>query len=229
MRRLTLFILTLLAALQISAQVGMPRKTLAFGASAGATAGNVSFSPKIRQQMYLGKNLGAMARYTSEKYFFLVCAAQLEVNLTEKGWKEQIEDGTGNQYERRLTYLEIPFFAHLGIGREARGAQFFLNLGPQIGINLSSRETYGGQEPWDISKRPNNVTYQYGKAVDHKFEYGITGGAGVELKTAAGNFILEGRYFFGLSDIFGNTKKDYFGRSANTTIYARVAYMFEIK
>ncbi len=211
------------------AQVGSPRSTFAFGASGGVTMSNVSFTPKIKQDLYMGKSFGLAARYTSEKYFFLVCAAQLEANIAERGWQERIEDGSGNEYYRSMTYLEVPFFAHLGVGREARGLQAFLNLGPQIGILLNETETYGGQEPWDTSKRPNGVIEQYGKDIENRFEYGITGGLGVELKTGIGNFSLEGRYYFGLSDIFGNSKKDYFSRSASTTIYARLAYMFEIK
>ena len=44
----------------------------------------------------------------------------------------------------------------------------------------------------------------------------------------AGNFLLEGRYFYALSDFFGNEKKDYFGRSANTTISIKLTYLFDI-
>lgn len=228
-KHLTILTILCIIATYASAQVGSPRKTIAVGGSIGATAANVSFSPKVKQQFYFGDTFGATARYTSEKYFFLVCAAQLEANLAQRGWKELIEDGSGNEYSRRLTYLEIPFFAHLGIGREARGLQCYLNLGPQVGILLSDSEVMGGMEPWDVSRRPNNVIEQYGKSIDHRFEYGITGGLGLEFKTGIGNFSVEGRYYFGLSDIFGNTKRDYFGRSANTTIYAKVAYMVELK
>lgn len=224
-----LLLAALAAALPCQAQVGLHRNTFAFGASAGADHSQISVSPKIKQNMYLGKTFGLTARYTSEKYFFLICAAQIEANIVERGWREDIDDGTGNEYDRRLTYVEVPFFAHLGIGREARGMQGFINLGPQIGFLIRDKETYGGTEPWDPSKRPNNVNVQYGKAIDHKVEYGITGGLGIELKTGIGNFIIEGRYYFGLSDIFANTKTDYFGRSANMSIYAKVAYMFEIR
>lgn len=231
MKRFTIFFLTLssLITLPTAAQVGSPRNSFAFGANCGITMSNVSFSPKIKQELYQGSTFGLMARYTSEKYFFLICAAQLEANFVERGWQELIEDGSGNEYSHSLTYVEIPFFAHLGIGREARGIQAFLNLGPQFGFMLGDSEKYGGQTPWDVSKRPNNVTEQYGKAIENKFEYGITGGLGAEIKTSIGNFTLEGRYHFGLADIFGNSKKDYFGRSASTTIYAKLAYMIEIK
>lgn len=213
---------------QVSGQIGKPRKEFAIGGNIGAVTSNVSFSPKIRQQFYLGSTFGATARYTSEKYFFLVCGAQVEANFVERGWKELIEDGTGNEYCRRMTYVEIPFFAHLGIGREARGVQGFLNIGPQIGFLLNDKEEYGGQEPWDISHRPNNITVQYGKELERKFEYGICGGVGMEIKSGIGNFSIEGRYYFGLHDIFGNGKKDFFGRSASTTIYAKITYMINI-
>ena len=40
--------------------------------------------------------------------------------------------------------------------------------------------------------------------------------------------MLEGRYFYGLSDIFNNSKKDPFGRSANGAIYIKAAYLFDV-
>ena len=69
---------------------------------------------------------------------------------------------------------------------------------------------------------------QYGKSVENRFEYGITGGGGLELSTAIGHFQLEGRYYFGLSDIWANSKKDPFGRSANGAIYVRLSYLMDL-
>ena len=46
----------------------------------------------------------------------------------------------------------------------------------------------------------------------------------MEYKSSIGNFFVEGRYFYGLSDIFHNSKTDDFGRSANTTISVRIGY-----
>ena len=66
--------------------------------------------------------------------------------------------------------------------------------------------------------------------MQRKFEYGITGGLGIDFSTKKGHhFILEGRYFYGLSDMFKNSKKDPFARSANSTIIAKVSYLFDIK
>lgn len=50
----------------------------------------------------------------------------------------------------------------------------------------------------------------------------------MEINTAAGHFIVEGRYCFGLSDIFNNGKSDPFGRSANGAIVAKVSYLFDV-
>jgi len=59
--------------------------------------------------------------------------------------------------------------------------------------------------------------------------YGITGGAGLELRTKAGNFLVEGRYYYALSDFYKSTKKDYFSRSAHGTIVAKITYLFDLK
>ena len=67
-------------------------------------------------------------------------------------------------------------------------------------------------------------------AIEKKFQYGITGGAGVEFShPKVGHFALEGRYYFGLSDIFNNGKKDIFGRSANSTITVKLSYFIDVK
>ncbi len=230
MKRLLIPILGIFFSLASFAQVGELRSNLAIGANGGFNLSRVDFSPTIKQELHPGLTGGFTLRYTTEKYFSLICAAQLEVNFAQRGWNELIDDGSNNTYHRTTNYVEIPFFAHLGWGQEERGMQFFINAGPQLGLFLNDEEYYGfsAEHPWDESQRPNNITMQYGKQVENTLEYGIAGGAGMELKTAIGNFIIEGRYFFGLSDMFGNAKADPFGRSANTTITGKISYLIDI-
>lgn len=230
MKRLLIPILGIFFSLASFAQVGELRSNLAIGANGGFNLSRVDFSPTIKQELHPGLTGGLTLRYTTEKYFSLICAAQLEVNFAQRGWNELIDDGSNNTYHRTTNYVEIPFFAHLGWGQEERGMQFFINAGPQLGLFLNDEEYYGfsAEHPWDESQRPNNITMQYGKQVENTLEYGIAGGAGMELKTAIGNFIIEGRYFFGLSDMFGNAKADPFGRSANTTITGKISYLIDI-
>jgi hypothetical protein len=230
MKRLLIPILATLFSMASYAQVGELRSNLAIGANGGFNFSRDDFSPTIKQNLQPGLTGGFTLRYTTEKYFALICAAQLEVNFAQRGWNELIEDGSNNTYSRTTNYIEIPFFAHLGWGKEERGLQFFVNAGPQLGLFLDDEERYGYSDeyPWDESLRPNNMNKQYGKEVENTLEYGIAGGLGMELKTSVGNFIIEGRYFFGLSDMFGNSKADPFGRSANTTITGKISYLIDI-
>ena len=226
--RLILFLILALASLTSAAQIGDPRNTLSLGVSGGMGTSEVSFVPSIKQTLSLGPTFGVSLRHVSEKYFFLICGTQIECNFASRGWTELIEDGSGNEYTRIANYVEVPFLAHLGFGREFRGVQGHINMGPQVAYLLSEREIYGGQKPWDVSNRPNQVTEQYGKAIENKLDYGITASLGLELRTGMGNFGIEGRYYFGLGNIYGITKKDYFGRCANSTISVRATYSFNL-
>ena len=227
-RSLTIIITVALATFTAKAQVGDTRNMLSIGVNAGMGTSSVSFIPTIKQTTSLGPTFGVSIRHISEKYFFLICGTQLELNFAGRGWTELIEDGSGNEYTRVANYIEIPFLAHIGFGREYRGFQGHINLGPQVGYLINEREIYGGQKPWDITNRPNQVIEQYGKAIENKVDYGITASLGLEMRTGSGNFGLEGRYYFGLGNIYGITKKDYFGRCANSTISVRATYSFNL-
>lgn len=225
MKRILLTALLLTQAfLTLKAQVGDPRSELAFGGSAGLNMSSVSFNPTIKQGSLSGPTFGATLRYTCEKYFTCVCAIQLECNFSQLGWKEEIEleDGsTFSPYSRKLNYVQIPFLARLGWGRERRGFQGFITLGPQMGLLLSD-EAEQQEEEWESMH-----TKQY-EAIDRNFDYGIVAGAGLEHSSKIGHFILEARYYYGLADFFDNSKKGYFGRSANSAITVRLSYLFDI-
>lgn len=226
MRRIIPTICIILLAICANAQVEEPRKRLEIGVAGGMNFNSMEFQPSIRQKFLDGWGGGLNLRYTSEKYFSMICATQLEVNFSQRGWEEDFDDGTSNSYIRTIDYVEIPFFAHVSWGKEERGFQFFINLGPQFGFFLNEKEQYKGE--WKPEQRPIGLRPIYGKKVENMFDYGIAGGLGVEWKTRAGNFFVEGRYYYGLSDIFGNSKTDEFGRSANLTIYARLGYSIRI-
>lgn len=219
------FIFVLVA--PVRAQVGEYRSDLAVGVSGGYVMNRMDFSPSIKQDWKGGMTLGFTARYTCERYFTAICAVQAELNYANLGWKELIEpEYSSDTYSRDMHYLQIPVFARMAWGRERRGLQFFVMAGPQLNFFLSDREHYSS--PFAGLPRPNSVNMQYGKEVENRFEYGITGGAGMELSTAIGHFQLEGRYYFGLSDIWSNSKKDPFGRSANGAIYIRMSYLMDL-
>lgn len=214
--------------LPANAQIGEQRHNFAIGINGGANYSTVSFQPTIKQNGLLGITGGVTARYISEKYFAMICGAQLELNFSQRGWDEKFDPEQGfsseDSYVRTLNYLEVPFLAHLAFGKD-RGAQFFINLGPQIGFLLSENEKREGS--WKTANRAPNE--QYGKRIENKFDYGIAGGGGLEIRTKrAGNFLLEGRYYFGLADFYKTRKKDDFSRAAHNTISIKLTYLFDI-
>ena len=226
MKRWSIIIPILLFTFYANAQVEQPRRMFEMGISGGVNLSRMEFQPYIRQTFEDGVNGGVMVRYTSEKYFSMICATQLEVNFAQRGWNENFDDGTDNNYRRNLNYVEVPFLARLAWGKEERGFQFFFNLGPQFSFFLNESEKYRGD--WKPSQRPISLRPVYGKAVENSFDYGITGGLGGEWKTKAGNFSMEARYYYGLADIFGNSKTDEFGRSANQTLSIKLGYSVKI-
>lgn len=241
-----LLVLCLLAFLPYTAtaQVGDYRTDFAIGGSAGYVMSNVGFVPDVPQGWLPGYTAGLSVRYTCEKYFSSICSIVGEVNVTQTGWKEDIRDANNDpvyyyddaekmnplNYERKITYVQIPFLARLGWGRERKGLQAFIQAGPQIGFYLSeSTKTNVMLGHGTANQRASQVVAQDTLAVQNKFDYGIAAGAGIELSLPkVGHFILEGRYYYGLGNIFKNSKSDYFGKSNYGQIVIKATYLFDI-
>lgn len=216
------------AGIPVHAQLQDQRHNLAIGINGGVNLSSVSFEPSIKEKTFLTPSFGVTIRYISERYLKMFCGIQAEINYSQRGWKENIDDGTGDTYQRSMNYVEVPLMAHLAFGKDkGYGARFVLNLGPQIGYLLGESEKKS--EAWHPNERPSGVIWQYGKMAESKFDYGIVGGVGIEARTGIGNFLLEARYYFGLSDFYHSTKKDPFSRSAHSYIAGRLTYLFDLK
>ena len=211
------------------AQIGEMRHNFAIGINGGVNLNKVSFQRKIKQSMPMGITGGLTARYISEKYFAMICGAQVELNFSQRGWEEAFElaDGTkdlSRSYSRNMNYIDIPFLAHLAFGKDY-GVQVFINLGPQVGFLIGESEKASGWTAEQIASAK-----EYGKKIENKFDYGITGGGGLEVRSKkAGSFLLEGRYYFALSDFYHTSKKDDFDRAAHSTISIKLTYLFDLK
>lgn len=252
-----LILLLLGVAVSVSAQVGEYRTDFAVGFNGGYVMSNVSFVPKVPQGMLGGFTGGLSARYTCEKYFKSICAVVAEVNYSQIGWKEDIldfddqpvvrhDDPTQTlQYSRQITYVQIPLFARMGWGRERKGFQAFFQIGPQIGIYLGDKidSNFDAHQtefnPGTTTKPNPDYKYKYTRvsdvvaqdtmAIENKFDYGIAAGLGLEFSNRhLGHFLVEGRYYFGLGNIYGSTKRDYFARSNYGNIVIKFTYLFDI-
>lgn len=182
----------------------------AVGISGGINFSSVSFSPKVEQNKLGGFTGGFTARWRTEKNLGL----QAELNYKQQGWKEKFED-SNYKYERKLNYLEIPIYTHIYWG--SKRVNFFINLGPQIGFNLS--------ESSSATLAANDSTFQHEQSINKKFEWGLSGGPGVEFRTPIGLFILEGRYFYSFGDIYNTKRSDNFSKASSQVITAKISYL----
>lgn len=239
--KLFLGALCLCSSLLCEAQIGEHRNDFSVGVTGGYVMSNVRFSPKVPQGYHGGITGGVAFRYVCEKYFKTIASVYAEVNYSQLGWKEDIltkdnqpvinaSTGVAEAYSRTINYIQIPVFAHLAWGREQKGVNFFLNLGPQFGIYMSESTKQNFElDKRNTEDRVSSVVAQDTMAVENKFDYGIAVGLGMEYSIPkVGHFLLEGRYYYGLGNLYGDSKRDYFGSSNFGNITIKMTYLFDI-
>lgn len=224
--RPTLLILAAATALSAAAQ-RMYSPDFALGVRAGATISNMAWQPSVRQSMTPGVTLGITARYTEEKYFGLVA----DLNITQRGWAEKFADNPEFDYRRQFTYVQLPVMTHVYFGSaKFRG---FVNLGPSIGYMIQDKITsnfaYGDLA--SVKGFPTDRrTEQLDMAVYRKFDYGIIGGIGAEARLKRKHsIIIEGRFYYGIANVFSSKRGDTFGASRTMSIEVTAAYLFRLK
>lgn len=196
------------------------QKEWAAGLSFGMDFASVSFSPRVLTSMKMGYTGGGTLRWITEPHLGL----QLEANFSQRGWQERFDQNPDYHYSRTINYVQIPFLTHIYFG----GSRFrgFFNMGPQIGFALSEStdSNLNGENP--NANRPDT---QHELAIQKKFDWGLCGGPGMELRTPIGYFLLEGRFNLSLSNIFNSHKEDTFSKSANQVITAKLTYLIPFK
>lgn len=197
------------------------------GARVGATISNMAWQPSVRQKMTEGFTVGITARYTEEKLFGLMA----DLNITQRGWAEKFEDTPELSYRRQFTYVQLPVMTHIYFGsRTFRG---FVNLGPSIGYMISDKITsnFAYTDLASVKNFPRDRrTEQLTLPVYRKFDYGIVGGLGMELRLKRKHsFMVEGRFYYGIANVFSSKRGDTFGASRTMSIEVTAAYLFRLK
>lgn len=227
---LLLFFLILSGVSPLYAQKNTFKPELYLGAGGGTLLSNVDFVPGVPTALKQGVYGGISAKFISEKHLGVV----MEVNLAQRGWKEDFGPSSEFSYSRTLNYVDVPFLWHVYIGDKT---QFILNIGPKLSFLVGDNEVMNQALSDDVSARraadpEGKIGMQYKDMSNlKKMDYGLTGGIGMGFKTPVGDFNLEGRYYFGLGDIFparsSRQNKDdnaYFSRSASRVFEAKLTY-----
>ncbi len=190
----------------------------------------MSFSPEVHQKFTKGLTMGVTARYTEEKIFGLIA----EINLTQRGWEEDFarDEAPDFSYTRTLTYIQVPLLTHIYFGsKKFRG---FVNLGPEfgymIGNSIDANFDYNNYSSIQGFPQGYRTNEQLKMEIENKFDYGIAAGIGIEwILKRKHSFFLEGRYYYGLGNIFNATKRDFFAASRGMSIEITLGYMIRIK
>lgn len=220
---------TLIACLlpiHLNAQKTVFKKQIYIGGGGGMTFSNIDFVPTIVQDTYMGVSGGIAFKYVTEKHLGLLA----EINFTQRGWKEKFEDERKQDYafSRRLNYAELPIMTHVYFGKKVR---FVFNAGPQVSFLIGHSDAMNDALKSDIDAQliDTQSQEQY-KNPANRFDYGLIGGIGIAFQTGKGEINLEGRYYFGLGDVFDSriSTKSYFSRSANHYIGAKITYFIRL-
>lgn len=201
--------------------------TIAVGGKAGVTLSRLNFNPSVEQTMCPGMTAGVMFRYIEEKNFGLIA----ELNVTQRGWQEKFEE-SNYSYRHRFTYVELPIMTHIFFGNER--VKGFFNLGPEINVMLGDgiKSNFPYQDAASMEyfiNDPRRIE-QMTMKVKNKLDYGICGGAGMELNlNSKHSVLLEGRFYYGLTDVFPNHKTDIFSSSNSMTVMVTLGYFYKLK
>ena len=196
---------------------------ISVGVKGGASLSRVNFQSSVPQKMQPGIVLGGSFRYIEEKHFGIIA----EVNLEQRGWKEDFKPLEGYSYSRTLTYIQVPLLTHIYFGSDK--ARFFFNAGPEIGMMIGSKTSsnfdYENVEANEDFQKNYRKIEQFTMPVHRKFDYGISAGLGLEVNIAPKHALnLEGRFYYGLNDIFSNRKSDPFQGSSSMSIMITLGY-----
>lgn len=196
-----------------------------FGVNFGPTFSTMSFVTTEPDDAFDTKMIqqfkgGVSVRYISEKNLGFIA----ELNYSLQGYEQKFavdpeaEEAPKSKYIQKLGYIQIPFLTHIYFGRKGR---VFVNLGPQFSFLIGEEKI---KNLSDSDYEDGKAWAQYDLKVQNKFDYGLVAGMGFELRTGAGNFSIEGRYYMGFSDIYKSHKTDPFSRSANRVMSAAITY-----
>lgn len=200
---------------------------ISVGGRAGVSMAKMSFSPSVSQKWNNGTAGAVTFRYAEEKIFGVIA----EFGWCQRGWQEDFEESPCS-YKRSLTYLQLPIMTHIYFGSPR--FKCFVNLGPEFSYMISDKITsnFDYRNPLKVEGFPTKarMTEQMAMDVKNKFDYGITAGLGVEFYVTPRNSVnLEGRFYYGLGNIYPSSKADTFSASRNTSLEITLGYNFRLK
>lgn len=226
MKKFAILLAAMVAALMPAVAETHYKPHISIGGRAGMTMSQMSFSPSVKQTWTNGTTGAVTFRYTEEKLFGLIA----ELGWTQRGWKEDFEEHDFS-YSRTITYVNLPLLTHIYFG--SKRFKTFINLGPEVSLYLSDKikADFDYRNTASVPDFPKNrQTEQLWADITGKFDYGICASVGFEFWVKPRHSVcVEGRFYYGLGNIYPSSKADTFGASRNMTLEFTLGYNFRLK
>jgi len=176
----------------------------------------ISFKPSQKATNFPAEipDYGLILKYYNDKWV----GFQSEINLTQRGYNLPFKDTA--QFRRVNRYIEMPliFQAHLNIA----GLYLHGGAGCYAAYLLSAKQGY------DTTGVMVLKDYSFNILRDHRFDYGLIGGAGLSYEFRWGVIQVEARIMYGYADLL---KYDYAGNPEQSKAVVQninISYMYNI-
>lgn len=140
--------------------------------------------------------------YSAEK---VLGGVQIDLQYLGRGLAFDLERNSDTSYHRRFASIDLPIMWQPHFYLFSRHVRLFINLGLNLSYNLDNNSTYKY-----VSKKKgvyDEGPYKFSLTRDVRWGYGLCGGAGLGVLAGRFEFLVEGRYYFGYSDVLRNKNK----------------------
>ncbi|MES2795562.1 MAG: porin family protein [Bacteroidota bacterium] len=146
--------------------------------------------------------------------FSKIISVQPEINYSEQGY--DLTNGIDTERLKNQA-INIPILLKATVGGEQ--IKFFVNGGPYVGYLLKSEKLLKLNET-KISYLVDFKAEEGKETTTNRFDYGVQGGAGIQINLGGPKLEIEGRYNYGLADpmVYYSTKPSYVGQTGRNRI-----------
>lgn len=172
------------------------------GVRGGWGGGSARFTPARETRLEWGLYSGGLSYkfYTAQKY---VGGIQADLQYMGRGFAYDLQSKSDSSYHRTINSFELPFMWQPHIYVFQRHGRIFLNLGVYLSYMGGSEYYYKSKKAGIYEEGP----YQKQVTRDARWGYGLCGGAGIGFLIRRFEIAVEGRYYFGYSDVLRNGTK----------------------
>ncbi len=177
------------------------------GVKGGFGGGTSRFFPKEEMGTVWGLYSGGISwkYYSYERY---LGGVEADLLFMQQGYRhytllDNLPGDTTTYMEREINSFVLPIFWQPHFYFFQRKVRLYLNLGVTFSYNMNSQYKWYSAEKGLLESK----IYHMELTRDNRWGYGLVGGAGIGMSFGRVEAVVEGRYYFGYSDILKNRNK----------------------